>query len=347
MTGTNGPKAWLGESIFINVISNTATTVGGMLSPGIPVSDYGLTVQNPDSQWASLSPAFTVYPPPGSADVTSFITFGPTAMPGEGDDDHVQIVFFEVPDAPDDLLYIRIFDPDIGGGYDQRGADESFGDTVMTYTVRGGGGAYSEDDARSDHPGATGISSGTVITQQVVGDAGADWLTLPVSRTQGEQVGNNRVFKLAVQGASGNDGNWYQVSMSSVPTANLAVAGSRVFAFSWCLVLPGLGVVARYPYVPQDTITVTQFNFDFGFMLGNNSTITLTTRFRDLIVSAGGMSGDSVSAFESFSTFIRERNETGTTWGAWYSSSPVLGNNVLTIWFMGDGTALPIYTSPP
>jgi len=347
-------QAWLGDrtwdiSVAISDSNVTSTTIPGTVSPNIPPNVYGLTVQNEDTQTGRLSPAFTVYARPhptttfGSDDAHVTI-FGPGAGTDEGDDDHMQIIFFEVPDTAPDVYYIHIFDADTGGDNDEEKGG-SFGDTVMTYTVRGGAGAYTHPHARSAHPDAAGIGSGEqliaqrVISEDVTLDDG--WLTLPISRTQGEQVEGVRIFKLVVEGKEGDDGNWYEVAFSADVDNNVAVTNSRVFAFSWCLVLPNPSddAVPLYPYVPSGTSTVTQFNFDFR----NSGGITLTTPLRDLVVSPGGISGSGVSASESFTT---DEGETGTTWSARYLSDWQPTRNVITVWFTGDGTELPIFTSP-
>jgi hypothetical protein len=345
--------AWLGElgqNILISVSDVTATVIGGTLSPNIRADVYGLTVRNPDGQHRFLSPAFTVYPRPHptttfESEVAFVSTFGPGALPSKGDDDHVQIVFFEVPDTAPNDLYIRIYDSDTGGAHDEVGDDRSFGDTVMTYTMRGGPGpAYTFPGARSNHPDAAGIDSGTFITQQIIGMDGAlddDWLTIPVARTQGELVGSSYVFKLVVQGKSGDDGNWYQVAISPDPGNSVAVNGARVFAFSWCLVPPLQGDVAvpLYPYVFADTSTVTQFDFDFD----SAGSITLTTPLRNLVVSTNEVSGDGNSASKPFST---NPGETPSTWSARYLLIQQPTRNEITVWFTGDGAALPIFVSP-
>lgn len=346
--------AWLGENISIGVTDASVTTINGTLSPNIPVGVYALTVQNGDGQSGNLSPAFTVYPRPHptttlESDVVFVTTFGPAAPPSKGDHDHVQIIFFAVPDAPDDSLYIRIFDADTGDTYDK--ADDPLlpvFNTVMTYTVRGGPGpAYSEADARSYEPGLNGIRSGTFITQRVVGSDGTldnDWLTLPLRRNQGELVGGSRVFKLVVQGASGDDGNWYHVALSSAPDDNVEVGSARVFAFSWCVVLPTPGdQVAFYPYVPFDANDVTQYNFDFDVSSGAG--ITLMTPRRNLSVSLPGLSGQGTSAFEQFFCFAGER---ATTWTARFTSGDFPGtDNYFSLWFFDDkGTSLAVFTAP-
>jgi hypothetical protein len=280
------------------------------------------------------------------SDVASVATFGPLAPPDEGDHDYVQLVFFEVPEAPDDTLYIRIFDADTGGANDEIGLVDGIFNTVMTYTVRGGPGpAYSHADARAHAPGRGGINAGTFITQQSIGiDIALDdrWLALPVNRSQGELIGGSRIFKLAVQGASGDDGNWYQVAISSDPFNNVGVPGSRIFAFSWCVALPGRGAeVSLYPYVPAGATRVTQVNFDFDVSPG--AAITLTTPMRDLAVSS--LSGGGVSASQEF---LAPVNETSTTWSAHY----VLGDfspprDHFSLWFFDDtARALAVFTTP-
>jgi hypothetical protein len=346
-------EAWLGDRTQNISISNPvvvlSTTITGMLSPNIPADVYALTVQNNDNgQSGYRSPAFIVHPAPHptntfASEVAYVTTFGPGAELAEGDNDHVQIIFFEVPDTAPDNLYVRIFDADTGSVKDELSGPS---DTVMTYTVRGGVGAYSNDDARSERPGSVGINSGQVITQQVVGEDNAldnDWLTLPVTRTAGEPVvGGGHVFKLVVQGAAGNDGNWYQVAISSDSNNNVAVDDSRIFAYSWCLVPPDLGhdAVPLYPYVPAGTGAVTQFNFDFD----NSGSITLTTPLRNLVVSPGGISGDEDTASKSFP--ITRTGETATTWSARYLSGRGATRNEITIWFTGDGEVLPMFVSP-
>lgn len=345
-----GSLAWLGQNIAINVLSVVDTLINGTLSPNIPTGIYALTVENSDGQQDVLQRAFTVHPrshPTNTLDSdTAFIaTFGPVADVTEGDDDYVQIIFFEVPDGPADVLYVRIFDPDTGGAYDETGLDDAFGDTTMTYSLRGGSGAYTVPDARSDHPGPAGIGSGTLIAQTVIGEdplLDGTWLPWSVTRGQGELVGGSRVFKLVVQGSSGDDGNRYQVAISSDPSNNIAVAGARIFAFSWCAALPSPGdTVNVYPFVPVGASLVTQFNFDFDVSPG--SAIDKITPLRNLPVV--NLSGNGDVASQGFIPFSGEMD---TTWTAHYvtGSVPPITND-FTLWFTTDGaTALAVFTAP-
>jgi hypothetical protein len=350
--GFVSPEALLGGNTRINIVSWSGSTITGTLSPNIPAGIYGLSVRNSDNQTGVLPRAFTVHPRVNpsrtlNSGAAFLSTFGPLAPISEGDDDYVQVLFFDVPDGPDDPLYVRIFDADTGGMYDKTGLDGAIGDTMMTYILRGGTGAYSLPDAQSDHPGAGGISSGTALGQQVIGqDAVLDnrWLSLGIYRGQGELVGGRRVFKLVVQGTSGDDGNWYQVGLSGDPNQHLEVPGARLFAFSWCLVLPGASnSVALYPYMPVGANRVAQYNFDLDTSPGTG--ISLFTSLRDLLVTSVGLSGDAAVASQEFAVFSGERF---TTWSTRYVAAdfaPVA--NHFTVWFRADdATSLAIFTAP-
>ena len=352
ITGQNfvGSSSWLGQNIVIAIVSVTDNLISGRLSPNIPAGVYGLTVRNADGQEGALPRAFTVFPRSlpdytFDNDQAYISTFGPSADPAAGDDDNVQIVFFEVPDGVADALYVRIYDPDTGGSHDRVGPDGAFGDTTMTYSLLGEGGAYANPDARSDHPGMAGITSGTLLAQQSVGEDGlldGQWLPLAVNRSQGELVQGSRVFKLVIQGASGDDGNGYQVTISADANSNITVLGARVFAFSWCVALPTPnGAVTVHPYVPASANRVTQFNFDFDVSPG--SSITLSTPQR--VIPVVGLSGNGNVASEDFLPFS---GELATTWSARYGVGNFPPNmNPFTLWFRdGSATALAIFTAP-
>lgn len=67
------------------------------------------------------------------------IVYGPSAGTKEGDHDHRKVIFFAIPADLTDRLYLRVFDPDIGGDHDLIYGDSE--DTETTYTLFGGQGA--------------------------------------------------------------------------------------------------------------------------------------------------------------------------------------------------------------
>jgi hypothetical protein len=335
----------LGTTVVITISAATADALTGTVPAGLIPGVWALTVRNPDGQSDTLSPAYTALNPP-SPDTTletGYVsTFGSAAPGAFGDDDHVQVIFFEVPDGTPGNLFIRVFDADTGGALDELYGG---GGTTISYTLRGGSGAYSVQDARSSHPGPAGINSGTLLTQTVIGaDAAYDsnWGLVfgPHSAGEGELVGSRRVFKLAVEGASGNDGDLYNVALSTDPLANTAPAGSRVFAYSWTFPLASGSPQWLYPYVPTGTSTFDQHNWDMDNPPG---TMMLHTPVRDFVVPDSGISGDSTEANSPHSVASEEN---GATWTVTMNFS-FAGLNDLTFWVEnGAGADLAIFTRP-
>jgi len=351
------PTARLRSDAPITISAATTDTLTGTLPTGLIPGVYALTVVNPDAQSGMLSPAYIALNPP-SPDTTLetgyVLTFGPAlTSPGNGDNDQVQVIFLEIPDAVTDTLYVRIFDPDVGGPLS--GAfDEQHGgwDTAVTFSLYGGSGAYTDPAARQATFATTadpGISTGAMIVSQTfaVSDTlNGDWyLFATLDPDWGEAVGNKRVFKLSVVGAgSGDDGNLYNVALSTDPLANIAPVGSRVFAYSWTFPL-ALDTSQRpplYPYVPPGTALFEQHNWDMDYADG---TMTLHTPTDDIFVSGSGISGDNAEAWSSHGVGAEED---GATWTVTMEFSPLgaASWNDVTFWTVGDGTALAIFTRP-
>jgi len=358
------PAARLGVNIPIAISAATADTLTGTVPSGIPPGVYALTVTNPDAQFDTLSPAYTALNPP-SPDTTletgSVSTFGPSALTGEGDDDHVQVIFFEVPASCGEQLYFRIFDADTGGGGDAETVDEPDSsttpydwNTTIAYTLRGGSNAYTHADARSSHPGPAGISSGTLLTQTAIGNDSAydnnwDLVFGPFWADDGELVGSSRVFKLVVEGVGGDDGNLYNVALSTSSSSNVAPADSRVFAYSWTFPLTA-EVSQRpplYPYVPQGTTSFEQHNWDMDYS-GGSGTMTLHTPVQDIVVPVSGISGNSTVFPDHVATSSHPvgDGEDGVTWTVTMEVASPSTWNDLTFWAVGNGTDLAIFTRP-
>jgi hypothetical protein len=248
------------------------------------------------------------------------------------------VIFFEAPAGTTDDLYIRIFDADTGGTI-----DEQFGgwNTTVRYTLLGGPGAYTHADARSSHPGPAGINSGTLLAQTVIGENAAydaQWVAVfgPYSADAGESAGSSRVFKLVVEGAGGDDGNLYNVALSTGPLTSTAPAGSRAFAYSWTFPLFSSSPRRLYPYLLSGTMSFEQHNFD----MDNLCTITVHTPIRDFGVDA--ISGDGVEAWSSYGV---DAMEGGATWAVTMAYLSA-GWNDLTFWTAGDGVDLAIFIHP-
>jgi hypothetical protein len=365
ITGTDfiptipGLVARLGGSEFIDVTTATTDTITGTVPAGIPAGFYALTVINPDGQSDTLTgtaPAYTALSPPNpntTLETGYLATYGPAASGAEGDDDHVQVIFFEVPDGAPGDIYVRIFDADTGGGGPAETIDVAvvgvYG-TTITYTLRGDGG-YSDIEARSSHPGPAGINAGTLLTRTAIG---ADpsyhgvWRTVfgPFSADQGELTNGRRVFKLAVEGGVGDDGNRYNVALSTASDDNIAPGGGRIFAYSWTFRITGSERAPLYPYVPAGTQgqDLAQYNWDAD---RDDGTITLRTPMRTIFVPDGGVSGNSVSFPTDVATSPHqiEGGEDRVTWAVTMDFD-FTGANDLTFWAAIGGTDLAIFTQP-
>jgi len=343
------PTARLRNNVVIAISDATADTLTGTVPAGIVPGVCALVVTNPDAQSDILSPAYTVLGPP-SPDTTletGYIsTLGPLASPAEGDDDHVQVIFFEVPASCSDNLYFRVFDADTGGSVD---LGVGGFDTTIRYTLRGGTGAYTHPEARLSHPSAAGVNAGTSLTSIDIGNDptyDSNWNLVFGSYVagDGELSGSSRVFKFVVEGIAGDDENFYNVTLSTAAGSNTAPAGSRAFAYSWTFPL-ALNPSQRptlYPYVRPGIVFFEQHNLDMDY---DSGPMTLYTPMRDISLSGSDISGNGVEASSSYRTAA---GEYGATWTvamgfAYTGSAPW---NDVTFWAVGDGTDLAIFTRP-
>lgn len=205
--------------------------------------------------------------PATEENIPFLVTFGNKAETSYGDDDFAQIFFFVVPKTHTKPIYLRVFDPEVGGKNDEL---NSTADTKTTFSVYGGKGCISDKDARGTDPTGN-FKSGTLLKTKTFGvDAkyDNDWYTFgPLNPTEGEleEKYGGYVFKLIAQGISGNDGNLYRYYMSTLENENKSVEGGNAFTFEYCFRLhkSSSQVSHIYPYIDDAVISVKQSNFDW------------------------------------------------------------------------------------
>lgn len=341
------PVTWVDE--------NTLTAI---VPQDIAAGVYDLIVTNPGGASGTLVSAYTSLNC-GSLDTTldsgELGTYGAEAgfSAPNGDDDQVQVLFLEVPDTTPDPLYIRIFDPDCGGARDAQNGGAW--DTPFSFTVYGGSGAYTNSDAQSAHP-TTGASSGVVrATAVFTENAGTDgnWYNFgPFTAADGECLSGKCVFKLTVVGGPPSgaginiaDLNLYNVALSTSDVANVAPAGSRIFAFSWTFLIEPATYATpprMFPYVDAGVTTFTQHNWDYDNGVAGAAGITMTTPIRTITVPDAGVSGNNEERSTNHATFATEQN---TTWPVSCWAEPVLvPRNLVTFWATDQGgNDLPIF----
>lgn len=212
--------------------------------------------------------------PNESENLDYLMTFGKDAPTSTGDDDHTLVFFFLIPQASQQPFYIRVYDPETAGAHDEVAG---IFNSKTKFSIYGGTGCFTEEDARTTNP--TGkYKSGSMMASKIFGQEPAfdnKWYTFgPFNPAEGEfaQALKGQVFKVIVEGISGDDGNAYRFFLSMDATKNIPVDGANAFTYEYTFKLPlSNGVSHLYPFLDRSVISVTQFNFDFD----NNGQILL------------------------------------------------------------------------
>jgi hypothetical protein len=282
--------------------------------------------------------------PAQDENIPYLVTFGPDGDTSWGDDDFSQAFFFLIPESHTQPLYIRVYDPDTGGGTDEI---NGYWNTRTNFSVYGGKGCHSDPDAREVNPTGN-YRSGNLMASKTFGNEpewDQKWYTFgPFNPAEGEfqeQFGGY-VFKIIAEGVEGNDGNLYKYFLSTRPDQNIAIEGANAFAYEYTFRLwdDPEQVSHIYPYIDEHTISVEVGNFDWD----NDGTIKVVSVARQSHLLA--VSGDDEWKYEKFTILPEERN---TSFDIQFrkQSFPVVRNNnvVINIRNQRDET-LPFYVIP-
>ncbi len=208
------------------------------------------------------------------------VTFSKQAETKWGDDDYCQVFFFQVPQEFKDPIYIRVFDADCGGQHDE--INESY-NSLTKYSIYGGVGCITNDDARATNP-IGNFRSGNLLATKTFGvDVKYDngWYTFgPFNPSEGElsKKYGGYIFKIICEGIKGDDGNLYRYYMSTKPTSNIAVEGANAFTFEYTFRLHSdpWQTSHVYPYIDDKVVSIMQSNFDWdndGFIRMHSSAV--------------------------------------------------------------------------
>jgi hypothetical protein len=270
-------------------------------------------------------------------------TFSKNSDRSWGDDDFVQTFFFVIPESWKKPVYIRVFDPDIGGKFDEN--HNNF-NSKTKFSVYGGTKAHSDPDAKSPDPKGN-FKSGILMTTRTFGEDNKmdnSWISLgPFNPIEGElqpEIGG-RVLKLVIEGMEGDDGNLYRLYISSSRDENKPVEGANGFAYEYTFRLfDDKGAVSHlYPFVPQNVtaVKVKVFDYDDEGMIR--------------IVSVA-KKGDVCQLSEQESLWIESRHrvskeEINTSLDIQFIKQKMVKNNNIVVFISNQyGEAMPFYTSP-
>jgi hypothetical protein len=282
--------------------------------------------------------------PAGDENIPYLMTFGPKASTSWGDDDYSQTFFFLIPKSFSQPVYIRVFDPEIGGVVDE--LDGVF-DTKMTYSVFGGKECYSSKDAKETQPTGN-YKSGNLLASKSFGDQPAydqKWYTFgPFNPSEGEFVPSfdGYVFKVICDGIEGDDGNLYRYFLSTMPDENKAVEGANAFAYEYSFRMwdNPTEVSHIYPFVDDRAISVKLSNFDWD---GDGMIRTVSVARQGQLSKT---SGENNWIEDEFKIFEAEKN-TSLDIQFIKRKNPVVKNNNVVVSVRNQyGELLPFYVIP-
>lgn len=291
-----------------------------------------------------FSRAFSQPVPAQDENIPFLVTFGADACPSWGDDNFTQTFFFLIPDEHTEPVYIRVYNPAIGGSIDEL---NGYWDTKVNYSVYGGDEAWSHPDAQRVAPEGN-YRSGNLLASRTFGNEpeyDARWYTFgPFDPVEGEYIEKfaGHIIKIIAQGIEGDDGSLYRYFLSTQPDQNIPVEGGNAFAYSYTFRMwdDPSQVSHIYPFIDDETVTVEVSNFDWDYD-GIIRLVSVDRQGQLLEVS-----GDNNWAHDRFTIHEAERN-TSLDLQFHKRESPVVRNNNVVISIKNQyDQALPFYVIP-
>ena len=282
--------------------------------------------------------------PSPEENIPFLVTFGKKASTFWGDNDFSQIWFFVVPETYKGQVFIRVFDPDVGGQNDEL---NGVFDTKMQYSIYGGKDAFSHPDAQEVNP-KKNFKTGTLLTTKTFGvDPNFDnkWYSFgPFSPNQGELNPDygGYIFKVICEGLDGDDGNMYRYFMSTSGTANTPIEGGNAFTHEYTFRLHDNPneISHIYPWVHPESTKIRTDNFDWD----DDGTIRVTSEVRREQLCQ--VSGDNTWASTEFAVMDGERGKS-LDFQFIKRKSPVVKNNNVVITVRNQrGELLKFWASP-
>jgi hypothetical protein len=282
--------------------------------------------------------------PASDENIPYLMTFGLKAERSWGDDDFSQTFFFLIPKDFKEPIFIKVYDPDIGGDIDEINGTW---DTKTTFSVFGGKECYTNEDAQETQPEGH-YKSGNLLATKTFGENpgyNKNWYTFgPFNPTEGEFVSkfDGFIFKIVADGISGDDGNLYRYFLSTKIDDNKPVEGANAFAYEYSFRMHDdpLEVSHIYPFVDDRTITVKLSNFDWdndGFI----RTVSIARRGQ-----MSKVSNEDEWVEDEFKILEEEHNKSLDIQFIKRKNVPVRNNNVVVNVRNQYGELLPFYVIP-
>ncbi|MDC0584750.1 hypothetical protein OAO55_03370 [Bacteroidales bacterium] len=282
--------------------------------------------------------------PAEEENIPFLVTFGNESESSWGDDDFCQIFFCIIPFDRVEPVYIRVFDPGVGGEFDE--AKGAF-NTTTRFSVYGGRKCWSDDDAKGINP-VGNYKSGIEFASKEFGNEpeyDGKWYTFgPINPFEGELIEKfgGRIIKIVAEGTKGDDGNLYQYFLSERPDKNQEIEGGNLFTYEYSFRLwdEKERVSQIYPYVDEKTISVKISNFDWD----NDGIIKVISVAKNGI--ACKVSGEEEWKQANFNIVEKEKNTSLEIQFIKSQTANITKNNVCVIVQNQYGNSLPFYVIP-
>jgi hypothetical protein len=280
--------------------------------------------------------------PTAEENIPFLVTFGGQSETKWGDDDFCQVFFILIPTNYIQPFYVRVFDPDCGGQFDE--AKGPF-NTKTAFNIYGGKGCYSDPDSKNTDPKGNYKAGNLLATKNFADDAKYDnnWYTFgPINPSEGEMVPEfgGHVFKLIAQGISGDDGNLYRIFVSTSQHENKPIEGGNAFTYEYTFRMHDnpANISHIYPYIDDKVVSVKITNFDWD----NDGMI------RVISVAKNGVKVDVSGEGDWKSTTLPVvAEEKNTSFDIQFvKKNPIKNNNVVIYVTNQYGELLPFYVSP-
>lgn len=271
-------------------------------------------------------------------------TFGGDSKTSWGDDDFCQIFFFLIPTNHTKPVYIRVYDPDTYGAYDENKGEFN---TEVNFSVYGGKGCWSVEDAKGTDPVGNYKSGQLLASRTFANDPKYDknWYTFgPFNPLEGELVEKfgGRILKVIAQGISGDDGNLYRYFMSSEPNENKEIEGGNAFTYEYTFRLANdqNHISQIYPFVDDKTISIQISNFDWD----NDGIIRMISVAKNGVLCE--ISGEDNWIRRVFPIIHEEKNTSVEIQFVKNTTTLIKNNNVAIIVRNQYGETLPFFVIP-
>ncbi len=282
--------------------------------------------------------------PSPEENIPFLVTMGKDADSSWGDEDKLQVFFFLVPADYSEPIYLRVFDPDIGGQFDE--LNEAF-NTRTRFSIYGGEQTWTHPLIQEGKSYGE-VESGTLLASKIFGNDAKydnDYYTFgPFNPFEGEYVEkfDGRIFKIVSEGLEGNDGNLYRYFLSSSPNKNLPIEGANIFTYKYTFRLHNdqNQISQIYPFIDDKTTSIEISNFDWD----NDGFIRIFSISKNGITAP--VSGDNKWSTSRFPITEEERNTTIEVQFIKDKKRKINNNNVVIIVKNQYGHNLPFFASP-